>query len=45
MENKKLNETYERPLAELVDLFPEGSICEGSAKGPDMNTDDTPQEW
>ena len=34
MENKKLNETYERPLAELIDLLPEGVLCD-SGEGMD----------
>ena len=32
MENKKLNETYERPQVELIDIFPEGGICDGSTE-------------
>ncbi len=37
MENKKLNEIYERPLAELIDIRLEGVLC-SSGTGEDMDT-------
>ncbi len=33
MENKKLNETYERPLVEVIDILPEGVLCDSGENG------------
>ncbi len=47
MENKRLNETYERPQAELIDLLPEGVLCDstGTSGGEKWNDGGGTREW
>ena len=43
MENKRLNETYERPQAELIDIFPEEGVCTGSTES--LTPGDGEADW